>query len=81
MPNIDLTNEQVVDLVKQLPSDQQEQLLNYLLLRRWGSWTNVSQANEEGVRAAARLRGRNWDTMSEQERELFIDDVVHEDRR
>jgi hypothetical protein len=32
------------------------------------------------VRAAAAQRGRDRDAMTEDEREAFIDDVVHEDR-
>jgi hypothetical protein len=29
--------------------------------------------------AAAKKRGRDWERMSEAEREAFIDDVLHED--
>lgn len=36
---------------------------------------------EAQVRRLAAERGLNWDAMSEEEREAFADDLVHEDRR
>jgi len=33
------------------------------------------------VQRAAGQRGRDWDAMTEDEREAFLDDVVHEDRQ
>ena len=35
---------------------------------------------ESRMRKLTRERGKEWDTMSEEEREKFIDDVIHEDR-
>jgi hypothetical protein len=37
MPTFNLTNEQVVELVKQLPGEQQIELFRFLLLQQWGS--------------------------------------------
>lgn len=37
MPTITLTNEQMIELIKQLPLDQQDQLLQYLITQRWRS--------------------------------------------
>jgi hypothetical protein len=80
MPNLTLTDDQVVDLVTQLPEEQQQRLLQFLLTRPWSSWIALSQEGAAGARAAAAQRGRDWDAMSEEEREAFIDDVLHEDR-
>jgi hypothetical protein len=80
MATLTLTPEQVIDLVEQLSPDDQQVLLNRLLTRHSPTWIALSQAGAAGVRAAAAQRGRDWDTMSEAEREAFIDDVVHEDR-
>ena len=80
MPTLQLTNEQVIDLVKQLPEAQQQAIYDYLLRKQWPSWMALAQEAQEGAQKAARERGRDWDTMTEAEREDFIDDIVHEDR-
>lgn len=80
MPKLELTDEQVIDLVRQMSPAKQEELLRTLLLIRWARWAELSEYGQERVRQLATERGLNWDTMSEQEREAFIDDLVHEDR-
>lgn len=80
MPTLTLTDEQVIELVKQLPPNQQAELFQFLLQQRWDKWEKLSRAGQEGARRAAAERGKNWDTMTEDEREAFIDDIVHEDR-
>jgi hypothetical protein len=79
MPTFTLTNEQVVELVKQLPSEQQIEVFRFLLLQQWGQWESLSRYGEDRARLIAQERGYNWDTMTEDEREAFIDKVVHED--
>ena len=81
MPQLHLTDDQVLDLVKQLPAEQQERLFTTLAGSVWPTWTKLSAAGQAGARAAAALRGQDWNTMTEEQRERFIDDVVHEDRR
>jgi hypothetical protein len=80
MPTLQLSDEQVVDLVKQLPPDQQQVLYEYLRFERWPAWTALSRDAQDGARQAAAERGRDWDAMTEEEREDFIDDIVHEGR-
>jgi hypothetical protein len=78
MPVLNLTNEQVVELVKQLPVEQQAEIFRFLLLQQWGQWQLLSQYGSDKVRLAARERGYDWDRMSDDEQEAFIDEVVHE---
>lgn len=80
MPTLTLTDEQVIELIEQLPSDKQAKLFQYLLQQQRDRWDELSNAGQEGVRRAAKERGKNWDIMTEEEREDFIDAVVHEDR-
>ena len=80
MPTLTLTDEQVLELVKQLPPEKQETLLKFLLTNQWGTWVDLSRYAEERVRMVAAQRGRDWDAMTEDEREMFIDDLVYEDR-
>jgi len=79
MPSLNLTNEQVVELIKQLPTEQQIEVFRFLLLQQWGKWESLSRYGVEQVRLVAEERGYNWDTMSEEECEAFVDQLVHED--
>jgi hypothetical protein len=80
MPALLLTDEQAIDLVKQLPPNQQAALLQYLLTQQWPAWVSLSHDLQERTRTVAAQRGRDWDTMTEDEREAFVDDLVHEGR-
>jgi hypothetical protein len=76
MPIITLSNEQVVELVKQLPVEQQVEVFRLL---QWGRWESLSRYGADKARQVAQERGDDWDAMTEEEREAFIDNVVHED--
>lgn len=79
MPIVTLSNEQVVELVKQLPIEQQVEVFRLLLLQQWGRWESLSRYGSNKARLVAQERGYDWDAMTEEEREAFIDNVVHED--
>ena len=79
MPSFTLTNEQVVELVKQLPTEQQIEVFRFLLLQQWGQWESLSRYGADRARLVAQERGKDWDVMTEDERETFIDEVVHEE--
>jgi hypothetical protein len=79
MATLILSDEQVVELVKQLPVGQQVEVFRFLLLQQWGKWESLSRYGVEKARLVAHGRGLDWDAMTEEEREVFIDDVVHED--
>lgn len=79
MPTLKLTNKQVVELIKQLPSEQQVEVFRFLLLQQWGEWEALSRYAVDKVRLIAQERGYNWDIMTEEEREVFVDKVMDED--
>ncbi|MBF2016067.1 MAG: hypothetical protein IGS23_12855 [Rivularia sp. T60_A2020_040] len=79
MATLILSNEQVIELVKQLPVGQQVEVFRFLLLQQWGKWESLSCYGAEKARLVAQGRGLDWNAMTEEEREVFIDDVVHED--
>jgi hypothetical protein len=79
MPSFTRTNEQVVELVKQLPAEQQIEVFRFLLLQQWGQWESLSRYGADRARLVAQERGKDWDVMTEDERETFIDEVVHEE--
>ncbi|MDG2990682.1 hypothetical protein L3556_07010 [Candidatus Synechococcus calcipolaris G9] len=79
MSIVTLSNEQVVELVKQLPVEQQVEVFRLLLLQQWGMWESLSRYGSNKARLVAQERGYDWDIMTEQEREDFVNNVVHED--
>jgi hypothetical protein len=66
-------------LVKQLAAEQQGEVFRLLLLQQWSQWESLSRYGLDQVRLIAQERGYSWDGISEEERESFINDVVHED--
>jgi capsule polysaccharide export protein KpsE/RkpR len=80
MPILELTDEQVVELVKQLPAERRRAALVALA-------EDATQGREERMkhaksqlRRACAERGLDWDKMSEDQRETFVDGLLHEDR-
>lgn len=80
MPTLDLSNEQVLQLVRQLPSENMRELL--FLLAEEGSKRAAERTAkaEAAARQLASDRGLDWDTMTDEERIAFMDDLIHEDR-
>ena len=78
MPNLTLSNEQVIELVKQLPEAQQQELFRVLIQRQWGNMEAITAYGSQQAKIVAAERGYDWDTMTEDEREEFIDEIVHE---
>jgi hypothetical protein len=80
MVTLTLTPEQVMELVKQLPPEQEGVLLDYLLERRRAAWADLSRSLQPRIRELAAERDRDWGAMTDQEREDFVDDLLHEDK-
>ncbi|MDB9418153.1 hypothetical protein [Microcystis aeruginosa] len=78
MPNLTLSNEQVIELVKQLPEAQQQELFRFLIQRQWGNMEAITDYGSQQAKIVAAERRYDWDTMTEEEREEFIDEIVHE---
>ena len=81
MPTVELTIEQVLALVQQLPPEQKRSVLLMLAEDARARREERLDYAEAQLRRLCAERGRDWGTMSEDEREAFIDDLVHEDRR
>jgi len=80
MPVLKLTEDQVIELVKQLSPERKRAVL--LTLAREASLQKEARLEyaEAQLRKLCAERGLSWDTMSEDEREAFIDELIHEDR-
>ena len=80
MPILELSDGQVVDLVKQLPPERQRAALLALAEGAAKLREERMQFAEAQLRRLCAERGRDWDKMSEEDREAFIDDLLHKDR-
>ena len=77
---IKLTTEQIIDFIQQMPPKEKRAVLIALAEKASKGQEERMKYAESQVRQLCLSRGLNWDTMTEQEREDFIDDLVHEDR-
>ena len=78
MPNLVLTDEQAIQLVEQLPQQQQAKLMRILLQKSWSQWLELSESGQTNIRQIAAIKNKNWDEMNEDEREVLIDEILHE---
>ena len=81
MASVDLTTEQVLDLVRQLPPQRKREVLLALASKAQSSRGARLAYAEEQFRRLCAERGLDWDALSEDEREAFADELVHEDRK
>lgn len=80
MPRVTLTNDQVVELVRQLSPDQKREVLLVLAEDAQTRRAERMAFAEERLRTLATARGLVWDDLDEDARETFVDDLLHEDR-
>lgn len=78
MATLSLTDEQVVQLVKQLPPQAKKRVLTDLTAERDDWWQVTARQGEQEMHRLAKDRGLDWDTMSEAQREAFVDELLHE---
>ena len=80
MPILELSDAQVVELVKQLPPERQRAALLALAAGAAQRREERMQHAEEQLRRVTGEHGLEWDKMTEDRRQDFIDDLLHEDR-
>jgi hypothetical protein len=78
MPDLTLTDRQVIELIKQLPFENQYSLL--LEIAREAERKREERMNyaEKQLKSLCQQKGLNWDEMSEEDKISFVDDLVHE---
>ncbi|MBP1468927.1 hypothetical protein EYB53_024675 [Candidatus Chloroploca sp. M-50] len=79
MPRVTLTNDQVVELVRQLSPDQKREVLLVLAEDAQALRAERMVKAEDRLRALASARGLAWESLDEDAREAFIDDLLHDD--
>lgn len=80
MAVLELTKEQVLDLVRQMPAKEKREVLHLLAQSTPTERSQRQQFAEEQLRRLSASRGLDWNSMTADQREAFVDDLVHEDR-
>jgi hypothetical protein len=77
MASVELTNEQVVELVRQLPAETKREVLLALAGdagTRRGDRMALAAAQ---LRQRAAERGLNWDAMNDDDRQALVNELIH----
>lgn len=77
---VELTTEQVIDLIQQMPPEEKLTVLKVIAKEARAGYGEYRKQAESKVRQLCTERGLDWDAMEDEERLFFIDDLVHEDR-
>jgi hypothetical protein len=80
MPTLELTDEQVLQLVRQLPVERRRDALVALAENAARGRNERMERAESQLRRLCAERGLDWDRVSEEQREALVDDLIHEDR-
>ena len=77
---VELTTDQIIDFIQQIPPEEKRAVL--LAFAEQAETNQAARLDyaEAHFRKLCASRGLNWDTMTEAERENFVDDLIHEDR-
>ncbi len=78
MSVLELNDEQVISLVRQLPAARKRTALLALAQEAQVRREERLRFGEEQLRRACAARGLDWDRLSETERETFVDGFLHE---
>jgi hypothetical protein len=78
MSVLELNDEQVISLVRQLPAARKRTALLALAQDAQDRREERMRLGEAQLRHASAERGLDWDHLSEQDRETFVDDLLHE---
>jgi len=74
----ELSDDQVISLVRQLPPERKRAALLALAQDAQTRREERLRLGEAQLRRACAERGRDWDRLSEDERETFVNDLLHE---
>ena len=80
MPNLTVSNEQAIKLVKQLPKAQQQEIFRFIKQRQKRNTEAITDYGSQQAKIVAAERGYDWDTMTEEEKEECIDEIVDEEQ-
>jgi len=78
MSTLELSDEQVISLVRGLPAERKRAALLALAQEAQAGREDRLRWAEAQLRRASAKRGLDWDRLPEDERESFVDALLHE---
>jgi hypothetical protein len=78
MSALELNDEQVIAMLRQLPAARKRTALLALAQDAQARREERMRFGEAQLRRACAEHGLDWDRLSEDERETFVDDLLHE---
>ncbi len=72
--------QQVLDIIVTLPAERRRLLLYELARDSRQAWQRNAAYAEQQLRRLAAERGQDWEQLGDEERQRFVDDLLHEDR-
>jgi hypothetical protein len=78
MSSVELSDEQVISLVRGLSAERKRAALLALAQDAQAGQEDRLRFGEAQLRRACAERGLDWDRLSEDERESFVDGLLHE---
>ncbi len=70
--------DQVLELIDKLPDNGKRAVRRALWMERENWWRKQAKRGEKDMRRLAADRGLDWDAMSEDDREAFVNALLHE---
>jgi hypothetical protein len=70
----------VVDRFRQLPPERQRHVMLAMFGADPDGWKSLQPQGERQLAKLASQRGLDWASMSDEQRQDFVNDLVHEDR-
>ncbi len=74
---LEVSESQVIEWVRQMSPESKQEVLRALIPQLDALEAMVDHGSER-IRALCARRGLDWDSMTEQERERLIDELLHE---
>jgi hypothetical protein len=78
MSILELNDEQVISIVRQLPAARKRTALLALAQDSQARREERRRFGEAQLRRASAERGLDWDSLSEEDREAFVENLLHE---
>ena len=79
MPQLQISETQVIKMARQLTPKGKRALLSSLILFDLGNFEQLVPYGQRKIRQICANRGMDWDTLTEAQRERLIDDMLHEE--
>ena len=78
MPRLELTNDQIVNLVRQLPKKEKGRIIRDMILTEDELFLKIMGTGKQRFNNFCRKRNINANGLNAEEKEKLIDDVLHE---